>query len=77
MQSKRFVAPIGYAIYISIIFLIMPENPDKITAPIDLVNGFRIVSAATMTMYWVVNAIILGFLWQKFQPHTTRQQEIS
>ncbi len=77
MQSKRFVAPIGYAIYISIIFLIMPENPDKITAPMDLVNGFRIVSATTMSMYWIVNAIILGFLWQKFQPHTTRQQEIS
>ena len=75
MQSKKFVVPIGYAIYICIIFLIMPANPDKITAPMDLVNGFRIVSAATMTMYWVVNAIILGFLWQKFQPHT-RQQEI-
>ncbi|TLX79673.1 MAG: CbtA family protein [Thaumarchaeota archaeon] len=63
MHNKRFLIFLGY--------------PDKITAPIDLVNGFRIVSAATMSMYWLVNAIILGFLWQKFQPHTTRQQKIS
>ncbi|HMK32909.1 MAG TPA: CbtA family protein [Nitrosopumilaceae archaeon] len=77
MHSKKFLAFLGYAGFISVIFFAMPPYPDKITAPMDLVNGFRIVSASTMTMYWVVNAIMLGFLWQKFQPHTPRQQEIS
>ena len=77
MHNKRFLVFLGYAGFISVVFFVMPPYPDKITVPMDLVNGFRIVSAATMSMYWLVNAIILGFLWQKFQPHTTRQQKIS
>lgn len=77
MKKKKKIIILGYAIYLSTIFVLMPQNPDPMTAPMDLINGFRITSAATMTVYWIVNAIILGFLWQKFQPHTTRQQEIS
>ena len=75
-KSKRFAVVIGYAMYISAVFILMPESPDEVIAPADLLNGFRIVSASTVTMYWVVNAIILGLLWQKFQPHLERHQEI-
>ena len=67
--AKKFVIPICYAIYISVIFIMFPENPDQIIAPADLINGFRIASASTVAMFWVLNAIILGALWQKFQPH--------
>ena len=73
MQNKRFIAFLGYAAFISIVFVIMPQNPDKITAPMDLVNGFRVVSAVTMTIYWITNAVILGWLWKKVQPHTESQ----
>ena len=66
---KKFAIPICYAIYISVIFIIFPENPDQIIAPADLINGFRIASASTVAMFWTLNAIILGALWQKFQPH--------
>ena len=76
-KSKRFAVPIGYALYIAAVFILMPESPDEVIAPLDLLNGFRIVSASTVTMYWIVNAIILGLLWQKFQPHHERHQEIS
>ncbi|MBI1828631.1 MAG: hypothetical protein HY222_06435 [Thaumarchaeota archaeon] len=55
----------------------MPANPDKITTSMDLVNGFRVISAVTMTIYWITNAIILGYLWQRFQPHIEREQKIS
>ena len=68
LQNKKFLIPVGYAVYIIMIFLLMPQNPDKITAPSDLVNGFRIASLSTMTLYWIVNAVILGLLWQKFKP---------
>ena len=68
LQNRKFLIPIGYVVYMSIVFLLMPQNPDKITAPLDLVNGFRMASLGTMTMYWIVNAVILGLLWQKFQP---------
>jgi hypothetical protein len=74
LQNRKFLIPIGYAVYMIMVFLLIPQNPDKITAPLDLVNGFRISSLSTMTLYWIVNAVILGFLWQKFQPDvvTTR-----
>lgn len=68
LQNKKFLIPIGYTVYMIIVFLIMPQNPDKITAPVDLINGFRMASLSTMTLYWIVNAVILGLLWQKFQP---------
>lgn len=73
---RKFVVPIGYAIYITAIFILMPQNPDKITATMDLVNDFRIVSASTVTMQWIINAVILGLLWQKFQPHLEKHQVI-
>ena len=74
LQKRKFLIPVGYTVYMIIVFMLMPQNPDKITAPLDLVNGFRMASLSTMTLYWIVNAVILGLLWQKFQPDvvTTR-----
>jgi len=71
---RKIAVPAGYAIYISIIFIIMPENPDELTAPTDLIYGFRIASAGTVTMFWILDAVILGVLWQKFQPHVEKDQ---
>lgn len=68
MQSKKFVVFFGYAAFISTVFFIMPANPDKISISMELVNGFRIVSAVTMTIYWITNAMILGWLWNKVKP---------
>jgi len=70
MQSKKFLAFLGYAVFVVVIFAVMPQNPDAVTAPMDLVNGFRVISLGTMTMTWIVNAIILGYLWQRFQPQS-------
>ena len=72
--ARKFVIPLGYAFYISVIFIIMPENPDELIAPSDLINGFRIASASTVTVFWILDAIILGALWQKFQPHIEKNQ---
>lgn len=76
-RNKKFVAFVGYAVFISIAFAFMPSNPDKITAPMDLVNGFRIMSAFSVSLFWLANAMILGLLWQRFTPHFERNQEIS
>lgn len=75
-KNKKFIAFVGYTAFISVAFVLMPSNPDKITAPMDLVNGFRIMSAFSVSLFWFVNAIILGLLWQKFQSHLERHQEI-
>lgn len=72
---KRVVVPLAYAVYILIVFVLMPQNPDEILAPAELLNGFRIASASTVTMFWIVDAIILGMLWQKFQPHLEQHHD--
>ena len=74
MKNKKFLAVLGYAVIIITAFIIMPSYPDKVALPMDLVNGFRIVSVLTMTIYWLANAVILGWLWKKIKPHVTREQ---
>ena len=67
-ERKKVLAFIGYGVFISIIFLVMPENPDKITAPMELVNGFRAVAFLTSSVFWFTLALILGAFWQKTNP---------
>lgn len=67
--KKKLVALIGYAVFMSTVFVAMPENPDEITAPMDLVNGFRIMSILAVSTYWITIGLILGLLWNRFQPN--------
>ena len=61
LQSrKKIVAFVGYAIFIGIVFVLMPSNPDKISAPMDMVNGFRVMSVVAVSIFWVSLAAILG-----------------
>jgi len=66
--GKKIAAFVGYAIFISIVFALMPPNPDEITAPMDLVNGFRVMSVIAVSVFWISIAFILGVFWQRFQP---------
>ncbi len=67
-KSKKIAAFIGYAVFIRVIFVAMPPNPDEVTAPMDLVNGFRAMSLVAVSIYWISLGIILGAFWEKFQP---------
>ncbi|MEX0854788.1 MAG: CbtA family protein [Nitrosopumilaceae archaeon] len=67
-SGKKIVVFIGYAVFISIVFALMPPNPDEITAPMDLVNGFRTMSVIAVSIFWISLAFILGVFWHKFQP---------
>ena len=77
MQNKKFLAFLGYAVFMTVVYVVMPSNPDPIRTPVELVNGFRAISAVTVTVTWIVNAIILGYLWQRFKPHIEKEQEIN
>ena len=66
-NKKKGFAFIGYAVFITAVFFIMPPNPDEITAPMDLVNNFRTMSVIAVSTFWIANAIILGALWQKYK----------
>ena len=69
LKNKNRVLPIiGYAVMIGIMFFIMPENPDKISTSMELVNGFRVVTFLTGTVFWFTLALFLGMFWQKTNP---------
>ena len=87
LETKKYLAFVGYAIFITAVFFIMPPSPiiewcyavsglchitDEVTAPMDLVNGFRTMSVVAVTTFWVAEAVILGLLWQKYK---TKLQE--
>jgi predicted cobalt transporter CbtA len=44
----------------------MPENPDEVTAPMNLVNEFRLMSVLGVTSFWISVGFILGLFWNKF-----------
>jgi predicted cobalt transporter CbtA len=72
-KNRIIIVPVIYAAIIVGAFLVLPPNPDKITAPADLVQGFRIASAFTMTIFWGLLGITLGAFWDRLKPHETAQ----
>jgi len=68
-NKKKIIALIGYVVFISAVFFTMPDNPDKITAPMNLVNEFRVMSVLGVTSFWVSIGLILGFFWNRFESH--------
>jgi len=71
-NKKKGFAFIGYAVFITAVYFMMPPSPDEVTAPMDLVNGFRTMSVVAVSTYRIAEAIKLGALWQKYK---TKLQE--
>jgi predicted cobalt transporter CbtA len=46
----------------------MPSNPDKISISMNLVEAFRLVSAATIVMFWEILGATYGALSNRFNP---------
>ena len=69
LKAKNKILPIiGYGVLISLVFFLMPENPDEISTSMELVNGFRVVAFLTGTVFWFTLALFLGVFWQKTNP---------
>ena len=64
-SNKKYLGLLGYAIFIIIVFFVMPENPDEITAPMNLVNEFRFMSVLGVTSFWISIGFILGIILEK------------
>lgn len=74
-KSKKIVAFIGYAAFMSVVFVAMPANPDEVTAPMNLVNGFRAMSVIAVSIFWLSAGVILGLFWERLQPHFSLEKE--
>ena len=69
LKAKNKILPIiGYGVLISLVFFVMPENPDEISTSMELVDGFRVVAFLTGTVFWFTLALFLGVFWQKTNP---------
>lgn len=71
MRTRKAIIPAIYAAIMAGAYFVMPANPDQISAPMDLIIGFRIVSAFTITMFWGLLGITLGAFWDRLRPHET------
>lgn len=67
--KKKIISLIGYVGFMIFVFIVMPNNPDKISAPMELVNGFRIMSVLATSTFWISVGLFLGYLWNRFQPN--------
>ena len=74
-KNRRFVAFVGYAALMAVAFVLMPPNPDEVTIQTELLDGFRIMSAVGVTIFWTALAIILGTMWQRFRPDSKTKLE--
>lgn len=68
-NKKKIIPLVGYGLFISVAFFVMPENPDEITAPMNLVNEFRMMSVLGVTSFWISVGVILGLFWNRLKPH--------
>ncbi|MDX1596153.1 MAG: CbtA family protein [Nitrosopumilaceae archaeon] len=68
-NKKKLLSLLGYGVFITAVFLAMPQNPDEVTAPTELVDGFRVMSALGVSSFWISVSLILGYLWNHFKPH--------
>jgi predicted cobalt transporter CbtA len=60
-----------YAAIMVTAYLVFPPNPDKITIPMELVTGFRVVSAFTIAIFWGLMGITSGAFWDKLKSQHT------
>jgi predicted cobalt transporter CbtA len=72
-KSRIIVVPLIYAAVMCGAYLIMPPNPDEVSAPMDLVQEFRIASVFTMSVFWGLLGLILGAMWDRVKPHETAE----
>jgi predicted cobalt transporter CbtA len=76
LNTNKAIIPSAYAAIMAGAYLAMPANPDSINAPIDLIIGFRITSAITISMFWGLLGIIFGTFWDKLNPDETTRISI-
>jgi predicted cobalt transporter CbtA len=76
LNTRKAIIPAAYAAIIAGAYLAMPANPDPINAPMDLVIGFRITSAITISMFWGLLGVIFGTFWDKLNPDETARISI-
>jgi predicted cobalt transporter CbtA len=61
-----------YALYVVLLFALMPANPDPVNLPAALVSEFRVLSLVGLTLFWLVLGAAFGLLLNSMARPTAR-----
>jgi hypothetical protein len=50
-------------------YFIWIPYPDVILAPMSVINTFRALTGATMTIFFILIGVFFGLLWNRFKPY--------
>jgi hypothetical protein len=66
IRRARVVVLISYLLYLVVIFIALPSNPDPVRLPLELVREFRTLSLAGQLLFWTTMGGGFWWLWRKF-----------
>jgi predicted cobalt transporter CbtA len=61
------LAAATYVVWASVLYAVMPANPDPVTLPGELVATFRALSLSGLTLFWLLLGAAFGFLLERFE----------
>jgi predicted cobalt transporter CbtA len=61
-QPVWLITCAGLLVVGAVLVVLMPPNPDPITAPADLISAFRIRSWLGLTLFWATFGALFGWL---------------
>jgi len=64
-QPRWVVACAGLVLVGAVLVLVLPNNPDAVTAPIELITNFRVRSIIGLTLFWAIFGVTFGWLTQR------------
>lgn len=67
VKNKKIFILFSYAALMTAAFVIMPANPDPVTAPVHLVDGFRAASVLGTGTFWAALPLIFGWMWARLR----------
>jgi predicted cobalt transporter CbtA len=69
-QPRWLVASAGLLLVGVLLILVLPNNPDAVTAPMELIDNFRVRSIIGLTLFWVIFGTTFGWLTQRAMQRT-------
>jgi predicted cobalt transporter CbtA len=69
VNKIKYSIPAIYIILITSMYFIWPPFPDVILAPMSVINTFRALTGATMTIFFILIGVFFGLLWNRFKPY--------
>ena len=76
-QPRWAVACAGLVLVGAVLVLVLPNNPDAVTAPMELINNFRVRSIIGLTLFWAIFGTTFGWLTQRNLQRTTARSVVA